>query len=268
MTNSKISALTSATTPLAGTETLPVVQSSTTKQVSVANLTAGRAVAMLTANIGDASGQNSVFDAVVGGASATTGDNTGLVIVSNSTGKGWLGFNNANNASIPGQVTYNHNTNVMDFYSSGTYSFSNGNVTLSTGNLVQGTAAKGVNFTANTPLAGMTSQLLNWYEQGTWTPTQGAGLVVVGSFSSSGTYTRVGRLVFVRALLVGSTSIAVTAGGGVCGAFPYTVDIEPGQAVNDSANGATPLVVSGTIAYAVQSIAASSRIVLSATFIV
>jgi hypothetical protein len=42
MANSKISALTSATTPLAGTETLPIVQSSTTKQVSVANLTAGR----------------------------------------------------------------------------------------------------------------------------------------------------------------------------------------------------------------------------------
>ena len=44
MANSKISVLTSATTPLAGTETLPVVQSSTTKQVSVSNLTAGRAV--------------------------------------------------------------------------------------------------------------------------------------------------------------------------------------------------------------------------------
>jgi hypothetical protein len=39
MSNSKISALMSATTPLAGTEVLPVVQSSTTKQVSVANLT-------------------------------------------------------------------------------------------------------------------------------------------------------------------------------------------------------------------------------------
>ena len=44
MANSKISALTSATTPLAGTETLPVVQSSATTKVSVANLTAGRAV--------------------------------------------------------------------------------------------------------------------------------------------------------------------------------------------------------------------------------
>jgi hypothetical protein len=45
MANLKISALTGATTPLAGTEVLPIVQSATTKQVSVANLTAGRSVA-------------------------------------------------------------------------------------------------------------------------------------------------------------------------------------------------------------------------------
>jgi hypothetical protein len=42
MADLKISALTASTTPLAGTEVLPIVQSSTTKQVSVANLTAGR----------------------------------------------------------------------------------------------------------------------------------------------------------------------------------------------------------------------------------
>lgn len=44
MANAKISALPSATTPLAGTETLPVVQSNTTRQVNVANLTAGRSI--------------------------------------------------------------------------------------------------------------------------------------------------------------------------------------------------------------------------------
>lgn len=44
MANTKISALTSATTPVAGTEVLPIVQSSSTKQVSIANLTAGRSV--------------------------------------------------------------------------------------------------------------------------------------------------------------------------------------------------------------------------------
>lgn len=41
MADLKISALPAATTPLAGTEVLPIVQSSTTKQVSVANLSAG-----------------------------------------------------------------------------------------------------------------------------------------------------------------------------------------------------------------------------------
>ena len=45
MANSKISALPAASTPLAGTEVLPVVQGGITEQVSVANLTAGRAVA-------------------------------------------------------------------------------------------------------------------------------------------------------------------------------------------------------------------------------
>jgi hypothetical protein len=44
MANSKISALPSATTPLAGTEVLPIVQGGITEQVSVADLTAGRAV--------------------------------------------------------------------------------------------------------------------------------------------------------------------------------------------------------------------------------
>lgn len=44
MADSKISALPAATTPLAGTEVLPIVQASTTRQVSVANLTAGRAI--------------------------------------------------------------------------------------------------------------------------------------------------------------------------------------------------------------------------------
>lgn len=44
MANTKISALTSATTPLAGTEVLPIVQSGSTVKVAVSDLTAGRAV--------------------------------------------------------------------------------------------------------------------------------------------------------------------------------------------------------------------------------
>jgi hypothetical protein len=44
MADKKISALDPATTPLAGTEVLPIVQGGVTKQVSVANLTAGRLI--------------------------------------------------------------------------------------------------------------------------------------------------------------------------------------------------------------------------------
>lgn len=55
MADTKISALPASTTPLAGTEVLPIVQSGTTKQVSVANLTAGRAISAsaITASTGD-----------------------------------------------------------------------------------------------------------------------------------------------------------------------------------------------------------------------
>ena len=44
MTNKKISDLTGATTPLAGTEVLPIVQSGSTVKVSVDNLTIGKTV--------------------------------------------------------------------------------------------------------------------------------------------------------------------------------------------------------------------------------
>jgi hypothetical protein len=72
MADTKISTLPASTTPLAGTEVLPIVQSSTTKQVSVANLTAGRAIsaASVTATTGNfvvgTSGQGIDFSATPG----------------------------------------------------------------------------------------------------------------------------------------------------------------------------------------------------------
>jgi len=72
MADKKISALTGATTPLAGTEVLPIVQGGSTVKVSVANLTAGRAVsaASVTASTGNfvvgTSGQGIDFSATPG----------------------------------------------------------------------------------------------------------------------------------------------------------------------------------------------------------
>lgn len=74
---------------------------------------------------------------------------------------------------------------------------SGGDLTFKTGNLIQGTASKGVDFAANTGAAGVTSKLLNWYEEGTWTPTL-VGYTTAGSYTLTTTtakYIRVGKLV-------------------------------------------------------------------------
>lgn len=69
MMDKKISALTAATTPLAGTETLPVVQGAATVKVPVSSLTAGRQVDMLSANVG--------IGAMLTNTRMTLGNNTG-----------------------------------------------------------------------------------------------------------------------------------------------------------------------------------------------
>lgn len=71
MADVKISALPASTTPLAGTEVVPLVQSGTTKNVSVANLTAGRTVSALSltltgGNVAVPSGNGIDFSATSG----------------------------------------------------------------------------------------------------------------------------------------------------------------------------------------------------------
>lgn len=97
-----------------------------------------------------------------------------------------------------------------------------GNATLSTGNLVVSNG-KGVDFSATPQPAGMTSELLADYEEGTWTPTLTGSTTYL---AQSGTYTKVGRLVFVRGTLyinaIGSGTTASLSG------LPYTaVDSNP-----------------------------------------
>lgn len=72
-----------------------------------------------------------------------------------------------------------------------------GDQTILNGNLIIGTAGKGVDFSANSSAPGMTSELLNDYEEGTWTPGSGVGVAT----SVSGVYTKIGRSVTVIATL-------------------------------------------------------------------
>lgn len=168
MADKKISALTGATTPLAGTEVLPIVQSGATVKVPVSDLTAGRAI------------------------SATQ-------------------------------------------------------LTLTTGNVIVANG-QGVDFSA-TPSTG-TSELFNDYEEGTWTPAQGSGLVVVGAFSSAGTYTKVGRLVTVIGRLSGATSVSITSGGVVLDNLPFTGTSNGiGSAINSTQSAGSQILAAGTAIY-------------------
>jgi len=98
MADTKISALPSSTTPLAGTEVLPIVQSSTTKKVTVADLTAGRTVNADTLNATNVEVTN--VKAKDGTAAVSIADSTGVVTIDSSI----LTTTDINGGAIDGTV--------------------------------------------------------------------------------------------------------------------------------------------------------------------
>lgn len=99
-----------------------------------------------------------------------------------------------------------------------------GDVTLSTGNIIQGTASKGFNFTANTLAAGMTSQLLMDYQEGVWTPTLAFGGNSVGITYTAGyntsSVTKIGSRVFVSGITL-LTSKGSSTGNASLKSLPF-----------------------------------------------
>jgi hypothetical protein len=102
---------------------------------------------------------------------------------------------------------------------------SGGDVTVSTGNLVIGTAGQGINFSAYATSGNPSSNLLDDYEEGTWTPTL-LGTTTAGTYGydtsrTNGTYTKIGNQVFVRGVVrVNSTTTAGT-GEACIGGLPF-----------------------------------------------
>jgi hypothetical protein len=170
MADKKISALTASTTPLAGTEVLPIVQGGATVKVSVANLTAGRAVgaSSFTAS-GDVATTGDQFFYSSNGGGVAAGH-----LYSGSTGKvqTWVGTNS---------VTETDGNNFKVLH----------------GNVVISTSGNGIDFSATAGTG--TSELLADYEEGTWTPTITAA---IGSYTTvtdqAGTYTKIGRQVTLK----------------------------------------------------------------------
>ena len=282
MADQKISQLTAATTPVAGTEVLPFVQSGATKKVSIAELLPGlgtipttqggtgltsftnKGIPYATSTSALTTGTALVFDGTNLGVGTNTPDKN-VTIANPATGVPTLklsGFADGasgipyaiinffnedgsqagpNNAAAIKALNADANGSggQLGFFTSPTDAAegadaverlrltSVGDATLISGNFVQGTAAKGVNFTANTPAAGMTSQLLNWYEEGAFTPTfTGSGGNPTVTYSTrTGKYTRTGNVVNWTVFIVGTA----TGGSGNLGlsGLPFTVG-EPG----------------------------------------
>lgn len=73
---------------------------------------------------------------------------------------------------------------------------SSGNFTVNSGNLVIGTAGKGIDFSATANSSGtMSSELLADYEEGTWTPSIGGN----ATYSvQQGSYVKIGKMVYIN----------------------------------------------------------------------
>jgi hypothetical protein len=348
MADSKISALPASTTPLAGTEVLPIVQSGATKKVSVANLTDGRDIGALSVTATNDSSISTLTVGLGAGAVATntvlgnlafvfnatgarntgvgynalqfnTGnDNTGLgyralfkntasantgvgynaaqanttgtqvsafgynslaanttgaemsafgfnSLASNTTGAGCSAFgayalqsnatgnfntafggqallacDGANNTAIGygagntattgsnnGFFGYNAQPSAVDV--SNEFTYGNASVTkhrFVNGDIVIGTAGKGIDFSADGQAAGMTSELLDDYEEGTWTPVYVAATGTLGAITYEnvqGTYVKIGRQVTVTGGFYCSAFDAGTGSGDLrVGGLPFT----------------------------------------------
>ena len=238
MADTKISALPASTTPLAGTEIVPLVQGGTTKNVSVANLTAGRSVSAsalsTTAGMVDVRATSGIGVRFI----ETSSGNTNRIQLGTGSGFGYI------DATAGTGSTYLSLQAASVEYAKLETS---GNLILNTGNLVPGTAAKGINFTANTPAAGMTSQLLNWYEEGTWTPSVSASS---GSITTVGTvvgrYTRIGRVVTLYAALP-ITNNGTGAGALLVTGMPFTASSDISLYPLTGYNGSTAKTIGGAL---------------------
>lgn len=203
MADKKISALTAASTPLAGSEVLPIVQSGSTVKVSVNNVTAGKAVPVGEVVATGISGLAYKFNA------------SGTWAQPDLIGHRWTGTQDSARIVPPG---FYANLSYLDVLASGDFT--------SPGNFVPATAAKGINFTANTPAAGMTSQLLNWYEEGDWTGTMvGTTTNPTTPVTATGRYTRIGRNVTIAITFANVNTTGASGSLRINGA-PFTASAE------------------------------------------
>jgi hypothetical protein len=210
MADVKISGLPASTTPLAGTEVLPIVQSSQTRQVSVSNLTAGRSVAARAITLTQTTTGSGGFKIA---AEVLASDYPSARFLNTTANDGFLIGWDTDHVTIATNTTSGvaGSERLAIFKTSG-------DVKVNTGNLVIGTSGKGIDFSATSQPAGATSELLADYEEGTWTPVLNRSITspTVSYSAQTGKYTKIGNQVFV------SFELIWTANSGGSGSFTIT----------------------------------------------
>lgn len=269
MPDVKISALPASTTPLAGTEVLPIVQSATTKQVSVANLTAGRSVGGTNFI---PSGSSVPTNGLYLPAANTLGFSTNSTEQMRITDTGIVGINNnsptavngrpstlfvgTNNSGSAAELVLGHQGDGFSLFTSGgsgtgTLTFATattGLMTLSvTGNLgigvtpacildISGASGGQIKFPA-TQNASANVNTLDDYEEGTFTPTIiGNTTAGTGTYTTQvGSYTKVGQAVSIQIRL--SWTAHTGTGSMFVSGLPFTTlsgGVQPSFTVGDA----------------------------------
>ena len=138
-----------------------------------------------------------------------------------------------NSATENELVTVGATTTELD--AEANLTFDGTDLTLGTGNLVIGTSGKGIDFSATSDIAGMTSELLDDYEEGTWTPMiddETNDATMHASFDEC-SYTKIGKMVQISGL-IGTTSLGSVTGRIFLSGLPFVVErfttIDVGQA--------------------------------------
>jgi hypothetical protein len=115
----------------------------------------------------------------------------------------------------------------------------------SAGTTVVTVGSGGLTFAANP--GGLSSQALNDYEYGTYTPTVTSGSGTITTYSVSGAYTKIGKLVTAQVNITLTT--VGTASGGMIVTLPFTngsvAAVGAGREQNNTGNMIQALVGSG-----------------------
>ena len=135
-----------------------------------------------------------------------------------STGKTWMYQDTdmyIQSATNTDMLFYTGNTERMKILSGGNVDISAGHILLDNG--------YGINFAATSDASGMSSEILDDYEEGSWTASVTAGTAPsAGAQTITGYYVKVGKKVFVHAGAVSGLNLGGASGAMVINGLPFT----------------------------------------------